>query len=74
MAIYDNNIFELLEVCLKVTYYAKTFQIINMFPNIKKTRSQIMNHMKYIYTKKSQIFFINEKIQSSYVQCNLKEI
>jgi hypothetical protein len=51
-----------------------------MFPNIKKTRSQIMNHMKYIYiyihthTKKSQENFINDKVQSSYVQCTLKEI
>jgi hypothetical protein len=30
-----------------------------MFLNIKRTRSQIMNHMKYIY--KSQEFFINDK-------------
>jgi hypothetical protein len=45
-----------------------------MFPNIKKPRSQIMNHMKYIYTKKSQKSFINDKVQLSYVQCNLKEI
>jgi len=34
---------------LKSNYYAKTFKFNNMFPNIKKTRSQIMNHMKYIY-------------------------
>jgi hypothetical protein len=46
-----------------------------MFPNIKRTRSQIMNHMKYIYIyKKSQQFFINDKVQSSYVQCALEEI
>jgi hypothetical protein len=45
-----------------------------MFQNIKKTRSQIMNHMKYIYAKKSQESFINDKVQSSYVQCILKEI
>ncbi len=38
-----------------------------MFPNILKTRSQIMNHMKYIYiyiyiyTKKSQESFIDDK-------------
>jgi hypothetical protein len=43
-----------------------------MFPNIKRTRSQIMNHMKYIYIL--QFFFINDKVQSSYVQCILKEI
>ncbi len=47
-AFYDNNIFELLEVCPNLTYYPKTFKFINMFPSIKKTRSQIMNHMKYI--------------------------
>jgi hypothetical protein len=45
-----------------------------MFPNIKRIISQIMNHMKYIYTKKSQFFFINDEIQSSYVQCTLEEI
>jgi hypothetical protein len=45
-----------------------------MFPNIKKTKSQITNHMKYVYTKKSQDFFINDKVQSSYVQCILEEI
>jgi len=45
-----------------------------MFPNIKRTQSQIMNHMKYIYTKKSQEYFINDKVQSSYVQWTLKEI
>ncbi len=41
------------EVCPNSTYYAKTSKFINMFPNIKRIRSQIMNHMKYIYTKKS---------------------
>jgi hypothetical protein len=61
-ALYDNNIFELLEVCPNLTDYAKTFMFINMFPNIKRTRSQIMNHMKYIYTKKSQEHFINDKV------------
>jgi len=45
-----------------------------MFPNIKRTKSQFMNHMKYIYTKKPQKYFINDKVQSSYVQCILKEI
>jgi hypothetical protein len=38
-----------------------------MFPDIKKTRSQIMNHMKYIYTRKQQKYFINDKVQLSYV-------
>ncbi len=70
-ALYDNNIFELLEVCPSLTYYAKPFKFINMFPNIKRTKSQIMNHMKHIYTKKSQESFINDKVQSSYVQCIL---
>jgi hypothetical protein len=34
-----------------------------------------MNHMKYIYiyTKKSQFFFINDKVQLSYVQYILKQ-
>jgi hypothetical protein len=44
-----------------------------MFPNIKITRSQIMNHMKYIYTKKSNEFSINDKVQSSYSEFTLKE-
>jgi hypothetical protein len=33
-----------------------------------------MNHMKNIYTIKSQKYFINEKVQSSYVQCTFEEI
>ncbi len=45
-----------------------------MFPNIKRTRSQIMDHMKYLYTEKSQERFINDKVQSSYVQWTLEEI
>jgi hypothetical protein len=72
-ALYDNNIFELLEVCPNLTYYAKTYKFFNMFPNTKRTRSQIMNHMKYIYTKKSEEH-INDKVQSSYVQFTLEEI
>ncbi len=72
--LYDNNIFELLEVCPNLTYYTKTSKFINMFPNIKKTKSQIMNDKKYMYIKKSQESFINDKVQSSYVQCTLEEI
>jgi hypothetical protein len=49
-AFYNNNILKLLEVCSNLTYYAKTFKFINMFPNIKITISQIMNHMKYTHT------------------------
>jgi hypothetical protein len=45
-----------------------------MFPNIKKIRSQIMNHMKYIYKYKSQENFIIDKVQLSYVQCTLEKI
>jgi hypothetical protein len=41
-----------------------------MFPNIKRTKFQFMNHMIYI----SQEFFIIDKIQSLYVQCTLEEI
>jgi hypothetical protein len=49
---YYNNIFELLEVCPNLTYYTKTFKFINRFQKfIKRKKSQIMNHMKYIYTK-----------------------
>jgi hypothetical protein len=33
-----------------------------------------MNHMEYIYTQKSQEYFINDKVQSSYVQCTLEKI
>jgi hypothetical protein len=38
-AFYDNNISELLKVCPNLIYYAKTYKFINMFPNIKITRS-----------------------------------
>ncbi len=55
-ALYDNNIFKSLKVCPNLTYYAKTSKFINMFSNIKITRSQIMNHMKYIYTKNHKKF------------------
>ncbi len=73
-AFHDKNISKLLEVCPNLTYYAKASKFINMFPNIKIIISQIMNHMKYTYTKKSQEIFINDKVQSSYVQCTQKEI
>jgi hypothetical protein len=59
---FGNNISELLEVCPILTYWAKTFKFINMFPNIKRTRSQIMIDMKYIYIKESKEYFINEKV------------
>ncbi len=52
-AFYDNNISELLEVCLNLTYYTKTFKFINMFPNIKRKIPQIMNHIIYIYKHKN---------------------
>ncbi len=55
-AFYDNNIFKLLAVCPNLTYYTKIFKFINMFLNIKITRSQIMNHMKYIDKKITRIF------------------
>jgi hypothetical protein len=61
-----------LEVYPNIFYYAKTSKFINMLPNIKRTRSQIMIHLN-IYTKKSQEYFINDKVQSSYVQCTLKK-
>ncbi len=48
-ALYDYNIFELLDFYLNRTYFEKTSKFINMFPNIKRTRLQIMNQMIYIY-------------------------
>jgi hypothetical protein len=48
---------------------AKTFKFIYMFLDIERTRSQIMNHMKYMSIKKPHEYFINDKIQSSYVEC-----
>jgi hypothetical protein len=39
-----------------------------MFPNIKRIKSQTMNHMKYIYAKNSQEYFKIDKVQSSYVK------
>ncbi len=47
-ALCDNNI-ELLDVCPNFLYFEKTLKLINNFLNIKKIRSQIMNHMRYIY-------------------------
>jgi hypothetical protein len=44
-----------------------------MFPNIERTRSQIMNHMKHIYTKKLDESSINYKVQSTYIECTLKK-
>jgi hypothetical protein len=73
-AFYDNNNSELLEVYLNLIYYTKAYKFINMFSNVKRTRSQIMDHMKYKYTKKSQEYFINDKVQSSYLPCILEEI
>jgi hypothetical protein len=45
---------------------SKCFQI------LKESYQNYESHEIYIY--KSQKSFINDKIQSSYVQCNLKEI
>jgi hypothetical protein len=33
-----------------------------------------MNHMKYIYTKKSYESSMSDKVQSSYIECTLKKI
>jgi hypothetical protein len=41
LALYDNNISELLEVCPNLTYYTKTSKFINMFPNIKRTNHKL---------------------------------
>jgi hypothetical protein len=37
-ALYDNDIYELLEVCPNLIYYTKTFKFINMFQISKKDR------------------------------------
>jgi hypothetical protein len=37
--LYDNNIFKLLEGCRNIIYYTKKSKFINMFPNIKRTKS-----------------------------------
>ncbi len=42
-----------------------------MFPNIKRIKSQTMNHMKYIYDKKSQKYLRNDKVQLSYVKISI---
>jgi hypothetical protein len=48
LALYDNNISELLYVCPNLIYSKKTLKFINnVFLNIKRTRPQ-MNHMIYI--------------------------
>jgi len=71
--LYNNNIFELLNVNPNLIYFEKTSKFINnVFLNIKKTRSQ-MNQMKYIYTKKLDGSSINDKVQSSYNECTPKE-
>jgi hypothetical protein len=66
-AIYDIDIFNLLKIYPNVTFFTKTFKFINMFPNIKNKK--IMNHMKYIYIRKSHEYFTNDKVQSSYIKC-----
>jgi hypothetical protein len=42
-----------------------------MFPNIKRVKSQTMNHKIYIYDKKSQKYFKNDKVQLSYVKISI---
>jgi hypothetical protein len=46
----------------------KPYKLTNMFLNIQRTRSQIMNHMIYAYPKKSHECFTNDKLQSSYIE------
>jgi hypothetical protein len=68
-ALYDNNILDLLKSYLNLTYCAKAYKFIDIFPNIQRTRFQIMNNMKYIFIWKPHEFFKNEKIELSYVGC-----
>jgi hypothetical protein len=69
-AIYYNNIFDLLKNCPNLTYFTKSIKVIEMFPNIQITRSQIMHYMKYIYTRKPHESFINDKILSLDIKCS----
>ncbi len=55
-AFYDNNIFELLEVCPNLTYYAKTFKFINMFSKYQKNHITTYESHE-IYIPKIHNFF-----------------
>jgi hypothetical protein len=48
----------------------------NIFPNIEKTRPQIMNHMKYTFPWKPHEPFINDNVQSriEYIECISQDI
>jgi hypothetical protein len=54
LALYDNNVFNLLDI-------AKTSKLIDIFPNIERTRSKIESKIKYMHSTKSHEHFTNEK-------------
>jgi hypothetical protein len=70
---YDNNVFDFLNTYPNLTYYEKTSKFINIFSNITRARSQIMNYIKYIHSKKLCKHPTNDKVQSPYVRCSSKE-
>jgi hypothetical protein len=65
---------DLLKFYLNLMYCAKASKFIEMFPHIQRTRFQIMNNMKYIFTRKPHESFINDKIESSYVGCTSQDM
>jgi len=72
-ALYDNNVFELLDIYPTLTYFAKTSKFIDIFSNIKTTKSQTMNHMNYMHLKKSCKHITNDKVHSPYIRCSSKK-
>ncbi len=58
---YNNSVFDLLDIYPNLTYSTKTSKFINIIPNIKRTISQITNHIKYMHSKKSHEHLTNDK-------------
>lgn len=50
-ALYNNNVFDILDIYPNLTYYAKISILIDIFSNTKITRSQIMNHINLCIVK-----------------------
>jgi hypothetical protein len=73
LTLYDNNVIDFLNTYPNLTYYAKKFKFINIFSNITRARSQIMNYIKCIHSKKSHKHPTNDKVQSPYIRCSSKE-
>ncbi len=60
-ALYNKNVFDLVDIHPNLTYSTKTSKFINIFPNIEITISQITNHIKYVHSKNSHEHFTNDK-------------